>query len=763
MSAPGNRVSSSGPAAPAPGGDEVVLEGRVKRILFRDEAALFTALRIRPAHGGRDVTVVGEFFAVAPGDEYRLIGAWVVHPRWGEQFQVARAERKLPRQKEAIVAYLGGGLFSGIGQALARRLVEHFGPHTLDAILNSPERVEEVPGISAKKRRRLVSSLREHRHIQDLALFLQGHGVSLYLTKKIHAHYAGRALEVVRTDPYRVAADVPGIGFLKADGIARRLGLPPDAPARIRASVLYVLRERCEVRGHSFLPRAELVRDCLGFLNKGIEGAGIAAPQVAAAIDGLIAEDHLVREGPEAVYLKVVHQAEVSLARRLRALIERPPPPPDRVHAIVAGTAAEAGLTYAPEQQDAIRGALTSSLVIVTGGPGTGKSTVIRGVISALRQARRNAEVLLAAPTGRAAKRMAEVTGCEARTIHRLLEFSPESGTFARDEADPLRGDMLVVDEASMVDLLLASALFAAIPGGMRVLLVGDADQLPSVGFGNVFADLIQSGRVPVVRLRHVFRQAACSSIVTNAHLVNAGRMPVLERGSDCELVPLPDEAHVAAYVRDAAAAHRAAGLALEQITVLTPMRKTETGVVALNRLLQEALNPAAPGKAQLRSGETVFRTGDKVMQVRNNYHKGVFNGDVGVIAAIRLAGEADDDTEDEDVVVVNFQGSETAYVPEELHQLVLAYACTIHKAQGSEYGGIVLVPMVEQHAIMLQRNLLYTAITRARDRVVLVGQLAAIRRAVANARSRRRYSRLADRLRGPRPGDRPREGNTRD
>jgi exodeoxyribonuclease V alpha subunit len=737
--------------APASGDAEAVLEGRVKRILFRDEAALFTALRIEPARGGPGVTAVGEFFAVAPGDDYRLIGAWVVHPKWGQQFQVARAERKLPRQKEAIVAYLGGGLFPGIGRGLARRLVEHFGAETLDAILKSPERVEEVPGISAKKRRRLVSSLQEHGRIQDLALFLQGHGVGLFLTKKIHAHYGERALEVVRTDPYRVAEDVPGIGFLRADGIARRLGLAPDAPVRIRASVLYVLRERCEVRGHSFLPKAELVKECLSYLNKGIEGVTVTPPPVSAAIDGLTAEGRLVREEPEAIYLAAVHRAETTLASRLRALLDRPPALPARVDAIVAQTAAEAGLTYAPEQQEAIRAALTSSLVIVTGGPGTGKSTVIRGVISALRLMRRDAAVLLAAPTGRAAKRMAEVTGCEARTIHRLLEFSPEGGSFTRDEADPLRGDLLVVDEASMVDLLLASALFAAIPDGMRVLLVGDADQLPSVGFGNVFADLIRSGRVPVVRLRHVFRQAATSPIVTNAHLVNAGRMPAFEEGSDCEFVPLADEAQVAAYVRDAATAQQAAGLPLEEITVLTPMRKTETGVVALNRLLQEALNPPESGRTELRRGETVFRVGDKVMQVRNNYHKGVFNGDVGVVAAIHLAGEGDDDAEEEDAILVDFQGSEIAYAPEELDQLVLAYACTIHKAQGSEYGGIVLVPMVEQHAIMLQRNLLYTAITRAKDHVVLVGQLAAIRRAVLNARSRRRYSRLAERLRGSR------------
>jgi exodeoxyribonuclease V alpha subunit len=368
-------------------------------------------------------------------------------------------------------------------------------------------------------------------------------------------------------------------------------------------------------------------------------------------------------------------------------------------------------------------------------------------VIAALGRLRPQAQVLLAAPTGRAAKRLGELTARQARTIHRLLEFSPESGVFQRGEADPLEGKLLVVDEASMLDLYLASALLKAVPAGMQVLFVGDADQLPSVGFGNVFADLIRSASVPVVRLRHVFRQAQQSRIVTNAHLVNQGRMPILERGSDCEFVPIEEEAAVAEYVKTAALAHRDAGRPLEEFNVLTPMRRGEAGVAALNALLQTTLNPPGAGKRELAAGETVLRCGDKVMQVRNNYAKGVFNGDIGVVSAIRLPEDSEEGEDAEEQLVADFDGCLVPYARAELDQLVLAYACTVHKAQGSEYRGVVLLPVVRQHSVMLQRNLLYTAITRAREHAVLVGQAAAIRRAVSNVGSRLRYSRLAERL----------------
>jgi exodeoxyribonuclease V alpha subunit len=724
-----------------------VLEGQVTRILFRDEGSLFTALKVRPAQGGRDVSVVGELLNVAVDDEYTFTGQWVRHPKWGPQFQVAQALRKLPQKPEAIVGYLSGGLFPGVGRSLAKRLVDHFGPATLQVILTQPEAIDGVPGIGKKRRLRLAAALLQHRHIHDLALFLQGHGVSLFLTKKLHERYGAQALEVVKTDPYRCADEIAGIGFLRADTIARKTGLPPDAPGRIRASIAYVLRDRCEVRGHSFLPEPELIRECLSFLNRDVD-TPVRPALVQAEITTLVEGGRLVRELPHSLYLREAHQAEVRLAQRLRTLLQATVGVHQGLDRAVREAEAAAGISYADEQLQAIQTTLRSGVAVITGGPGTGKSTVIRGVVSALRRLRPSARVLLAAPTGRAAKRVSEVTGEAARTIHRLLEFSPEHGSFTRGEDDPLDVDLLVVDEASMVDLLLADALLCAVPAGAQVLLVGDADQLPSVGFGNVFADLIRSGAVPVVSLRHIFRQAQQSRIVTNAHLINHGRMPVLERGSDCEFVPKGSDAEVAAFLRDAAVQQRAAGCSLEEINVLTPMRKTEVGVAALNTLLQAALNPPAPSKPEMALGGSVLRLGDKVMQIRNNYDKGVFNGDMGVIVAVRLEGAEDDDAEPEDEgVVVDFQGADVTYLRSELEQLVLAYACTIHKAQGSEYPGVVLIPVVTSHYVMLQRNLLYTAITRAKEHAILVGQVAAIRRAVNNVGSRQRYSRLAERL----------------
>jgi exodeoxyribonuclease V alpha subunit len=510
----------------------------------------------------------------------------------------------------------------------------------------------------------------------------------------------------------------------------------------------------------------------------------VTAAQVETAVGELVAAGRLVRDGTVAVYLREAHEAECGLGRRVRELLAAgreatagPTEPAERpeIAAAVAASAATAGVEYSQEQRQAIATALASPVAVVTGGPGTGKSTVVRGVLAALRHLRPEAVVHLAAPTGRAAKRMEELAGEPAKTVHRLLEYAVASrsggppgrsfpagnaasaGAFQRGADDPLAGDLLVVDEASMLDLHLAHALFQAVPAGMQVLLVGDADQLPSVGFGNVFADFIRSGAVPVVRLSQIFRQALQSRIVVNAHRVNQGEMPLLEPASDWEFAAIDDPAEVAEYIRRAALEHRAAGRSLAEFNVLTPMRKTETGAAALNRLLQQALNPPAAGRREVRSGDSVLRVGDKVMQIRNNYGKEVYNGDVGILTAIREPEESahDEDTEDtegteddERRVVVAYPGQQVDYGSEELDQIALAYAATVHKAQGSEYSGVVVVPVVQQHWVMLQRNLLYTAITRARDRVVLVGQQAAIRRAVTNAGSRRRYSHLAHRLR---------------
>ncbi len=737
------RLRVTAPEAPS------ILEGRVTRVLFRDKNALFAAVKIKPPGRAPEVSVVGEFLTVSVGDEFTFTGEWETHPKWGPQFRASYALRKLPRQPEAIAAYLSGGLFPGVGPAIARRIVGRFGEETLGILLAHPERVEEVPGIGAKKRVRLAASFQEHRRIQDLALFLQGHGVSLYLTKKIHERYGDGALAILRENPYRAGEEIPGIGFLKADAIARKIGLPADSPARIQSAVSYVLKSRCEVKGHSFLPEAALVLECLGFLNREPQDKAIESPQVTAAVTQLIAAGTLVSDGPQALYLSEVYSAEVDLARRVCALQQARGAPPARLEAALARTAAAAGITYAQGQREAIASALTSPVAVVTGGPGTGKSTVIRGVIAALLALRGDADVLLAAPTGRAAKRMAEVTGREAATIHRLLEFSPEGGVFKRHEAAPLEGDLLVVDEASMLDLPLACALLRAVPCGMQVLLVGDADQLPSVGFGNVFADLIRSQTLPVVRLSHIFRQARESRIVINAHRVNQGQMPILEKTSDCQFVEIEKSSGVAEFIRQAALTYRAAGLALDEINILSPMRKTETGVVALNKILQATLNPPSPSKREITLGEAALRIGDKVMQIRNNYDKGVFNGDIGVIQDIAQPEESDREDEDgAEEVTVNFQGNCVTYARAELDQLVLAYASTVHKAQGSEYRGVVMIPVVREHSIMLARNLLYTAITRAKERVILVGQKAAVWRAVTNAGSRMRYSRLAERLR---------------
>lgn len=490
------------------------------------------------------------------------------------------------------------------------------------------------------------------------------------------------------------------------------MGLAPDSAARIRGSLTHVLRGRCEVRGHSFLPRGELVRECLAFLNHGATGPQaprIAAERVRREIDDLLAADGLVCESPDAIYLPEVHEAEVDLARRIQTLQRTALPPAVGLDVLLAKTEAQVQIAYAHEQHQAIRAALSSPIAVVTGGPGTGKSTVIRGVIAAF---------------------------C-------LLQERP---TFQRNEGHPIAGDLLVVDEASMVDLNLADALFRAVPAGMRILLVGDADQLPSVGFGNFFADLIRSGTLPVVRLSEIFRQARESRIVVNAHRVNQGRMPILDQVSDCQFVACDEGARAADFIRSAALSYRAAGLALDEINVLSPMRKTQTGVVALNKLLQEALNPPSEEKREIAAGEAVFRAGDKVMQIRNNYEKGVFNGDGGIIESIDLPDDEEEQDEAERITV-NFQGTRVTYEKREIDQLVLSYACTVHKAQGSEYKGVVLIPLLRDHWVMLARNLLYTAITRAKERVILVGQESAIRRAVSNAGSRLRYSRLSRRL----------------
>ena len=721
----------------------VQLEGQILRILFRDPATYYTVARVQTADEG-EITVTGPFLALAEGDRFRMAGEWTRHPKFGRQLAVREQEKIMPRTAAGIEAYLASGLFRGVGKKLARRLVDHFGDETLDILIKEPDRVREVPGIGPAKRRSLAESLGEYAQVQRVALFLQGHGVSLTMTMKIFQRYGENAVELVKADPYRLAREVEGIGFITADEIARKLGADMEAPERLKAAVLYLLNQKADSEGHAFLPAGELITSAMTFLNRS-GGQPVRGPRLADAVEVLVEQGFLVRDEGHLIYRRELYDAEEGLAERLRELLERPPGVESaEFEVVIAEVEGELGVVYAPEQREAVRTGLGSSLAVITGGPGTGKSTVLLGLLTALRKRKPDAQVLLAAPTGRAARRMADVTGEEARTIHRLLGYNPQENGFAVDEYSPLEGDLLVVDEFSMVDLNLAAALFAAVPDGMQVLLVGDADQLPSVGVGSVLNDLIGSGVVPVVRLTRIYRQAGESRIVLNAHRINDGQYPDLRSGGDFEFVPRSEPGDLVQYVRDRALSARDAGAPLDQTTVLTPMRKTETGVEALNKVLQEALNPAAPGRPEIRTGLLTFRLGDKVMQRSNNYEKEIFNGSVGVITAIR------GDAEDGDSLVVTFEEEQRVeYKREELDQLTLAYACTVHKAQGSEYRGLVMIPLTTQHAPMLQRNLLYTALTRAKELAVIVGTEEAVGRAVRNNRIARRYSRLMARLRG--------------
>lgn len=730
-----------------------VLRCRVLAIKYRDpNEGLWSSVLMESPDEPGPFTAVGEFISIREGDEFILSGQWTTHPKYGRQFEVVYAKLELPTTPEGIKRYLSGGLFKGIGPKLASRIVEHFGTDTLRILEEEPERLREVKGISEKKYARLVKGLTEYQALHDLALFLQGNGVSLSLVRRIFEHYGTDAIEVVRENPYRLIREVPGIGFILADSIALKIGVAPNSPHRIRAAILHVLDEACQARGHVYLPESQLLESCLTFLRKNAKDTPIEPEQVSGAIAELIASGDLVRSGDDAIYTRLNYNTEVKLARLLRQIARTRMRFTFDLDELIAETERKLGKKYAPEQKEAIRTALTSPVSVLTGGPGTGKSTVVHGVITVLKQIKPNARVLLAAPTGKAAMRLEEITGLEAKTIHRLLEYSFEVGGFQRNEEHPLEADLIVVDEVSMIDLYLAVAFMRAVRPGTRVLLVGDPDQLPPVGIGNFLNDLIRSGIVPVVRLRKIFRQenAAESRIVLNAHAINSGRMPNLSPARDFYFKEIEDYQDIADYVVEAVRS-RMDRYGPDQLTVLTPMRKGSCGVLELNARLQEVLNPRAPGKDEIVIEGQIFRVGDRVMQTSNNYKYEVFNGETGIIVAINRVreaeGEEDDDEREEDEIVVQFDGRRVAFPLSEATGLTLAYAMTVHKSQGSEFPGVTIVICSMQHYPMLQRNLLYTAITRAKDHCLLVGQKRAIWRCVSNKGSQERYTKLVERL----------------
>jgi exodeoxyribonuclease V alpha subunit len=734
--------------APPPATLEAVLE----RITYANEETGYTVARVATDRSGDLLTVVGALLGAQPGESLRLRGRWASHPQYGRQFQVEAYDTVLPATIQGIRRYLGSGLIKGIGPKMAERIVEHFGQATLEVIEQAPGRLVEVPGLGPKRTGMITAAWEEQKAIKEVMVFLQGVGVSTSLAVRIYKTYQDEAIEVVRREPYRLAGDVWGIGFKTADQIARSLGIPHDSPQRVKAGLQFALSEASD-DGHCYLPEAELVAKATALL--GVEvGLASRCLEELVAEEGVVAEplpahlspDGLEGTGRRAVWLVPFHRAEVALAAGLLRLLDAPV---DRLASFQAvdWTAAldwlhqRSGVTLAPEQEAAVRLALTERVAVLTGGPGCGKSYSVRAIVTLARA--KHAKIILAAPTGRAAKRLSELAGMDAQTLHRLLQLRP-GGDAAFDRDHPMDADLVVVDEASMLDVLLANKLVKAVPPGAHLLLVGDVDQLPSVGAGEVLRDLLAADRMPRVRLTKVFRQAQQSGVVTNAHRINAGQHPITHALADFFLFPEDDPDQVADLVVDIVANRLSRRFGLDSrrdVQVLCPMHRGSAGAGVLNERLQAALTPGREGLAERRFGGRVYRVGDKVMQIRNNYDKGtagVFNGSVGVVTALSL--------EDQELHVRLDEDEEVGYGFDELDELTHAYAVSIHRSQGSEYPCVV-VPLTMSAWMMLQRNLLYTAVTRAKQIVVLVGSRRALAKAVRTPGAGRRYTALTQRL----------------
>ena len=716
---------------------DTTIEGTVERVVYSGGDGAFTVARLKVDKGGAVVTVVGSLVGIPAGAVLRVSGRFETTARFGEQFRVERYTEVAPQTIDGLRRYLGSGLIKGIGPEFASRIVDRFGIETLEILDSDPARISEVPGIGPSRARAIRQAWSAQREVRKVMVFLQGYGVSPAFAARIYKRYGAAAIARVRENPYRLAFDVWGIGFLSADKLAAALGVARDAPARAEAGVRHVLDDHGS-SGHVFVPRPRLAQVAAALLDLPEDSVDQAIDRLArtgdCAIDASVVED---ARAP-AVYEAGLYRAECALATGLRKLLAMPAPQTeiDRERAI-AWYEREAGIALARQQVEAVSTALSAKVAVITGGPGVGKTTIVRGIVSIL--AKKGVRVALAAPTGRAAKRLADATGASASTLHRMLEWRPAEASFARNAARLLEHDVLIVDEASMLDVRLAADLMAALPPAARLVLVGDVDQLPSVGPGTVLGDIIASGAVPVVRLTEIFRQAAESMIVVNAHRIHDGDMPDLGGGAarDFFFLEHDDPAGAAELIRDLVTTRlpRKYGLQPHDIQVLSPMHRGELGAGNLNQLLQAALTTGAPG---VERGARSLRVGDKVMQIRNDYDKEVWNGDSGVIDSIDADGDA---------LHVRFDDRTIEYGIDELDTLALAYAATVHKSQGSEYPAVV-VPVHTQHYVMLQRNLLYTAITRGKRLVVLVGTRKALALAVRNADVAARASGLAARLR---------------
>ncbi len=720
------------------------LSGVVERITFHNEDNGYVVLRVAVPGQREPVTVIGTLSSVVSGEYIEAAGEWVNDRNHGRQFKASELKTTPPHTLAGITKYLGSGLIKGIGPAYAKRIVEVFGERTLDVIDRSPGFLSEVKGIGPARLERIRQSWQEQKGVRAIMVFMSSYGIGTARAIRIYKTYGDNAVELVKSNPYRLTTDIWGVGFKTADDLAMRLGLPADSPLRARAAVRYVLQDMA-TKGHVCYPEAGVVDETMRLTN-------ITPEVIATVIEAGRQEDEFVRETatvpaadrtePEPwLYLKPMFLAELGVARAIKHLSagDHPLPAID-VESALNWVEQEMKITMAPSQRDAIQAATTEKVLVITGGPGVGKTTIVRGLIEIFGAKRQR--IALCAPTGRAAKRLSESTGRDARTIHRLLEFDAGLGKFKRDREHPLDADLLVVDEASMVDMVLMNQLLRAVPPWCCVVFVGDVDQLPSVGAGTVLRDLIDSGTIPVARLTQIFRQAKSSYIVQAAHAINAGEEPqsAPDPSGDFFFIDVDSPETVAdriiTLVRDRIPA-RFGFDPFKDIQILSPMNKSELGVNNLNLRLQEVLNPPEPRKNQVERFGRTFRVGDKILQARNNYQKEVFNGDIGRVAAIDLTDQ---------LLTADFDGRPVPYDFGELDELTHAYAISIHKSQGSEYPAVV-IPLHTQHFVMLQRNLLYTGVTRGKKLVVVVGSRKALWLATQKQETAFRYSLLKERL----------------
>lgn len=718
------------------------LSGQIERITYTNEENGFTIAKIK-VHGYRDlVTVIGNLINPMPGEILKMKGEWNHHPKYGEQFKIIHYKTTVPASVYGIQKYLGSQLIKGIGPVMAKRIVQTFGKDTLDIIEQEVEKLAMVDGIGKKRIHMIRTAWEDQKEIREVMLFLQTHGVSSGYATKIFKQYGDQSIDVVKENPYRLATDIFGVGFVTADGIAEKLGFSKNSKQRAEAGILYVLNQLAE-DGHVYYPYEPLVLKCQKIL--GVERDIIVNAFAAIEKDNRIVIEDLneaideFRENNKAVYLAKFHVCEIGIANRLKTLTRVP----KSIRKIDSDKAIEwvqqqLAITLANNQLEAIRCSVENKIMVITGGPGTGKTTIIHAILKIFSKLK--IRMMLAAPTGRAAKRMYETTGHEAKTIHRMLEYSFQKGGFQKNEKKPLRCDLLIVDEASMIDTILMYHLLKAIPPTATLILVGDVNQLPSVGAGNVLKDIISSGVVPTVRLHDIFRQAKESMIIVNAHKINNGRMPSLKTtgaGDDFFFIEQDDPEDVLRIILELIKDRipkRFGFDSIEDIQVLTPMHRGTIGAENLNVELQKTLNPEIDS---LVRGNRTYRLNDKVMQIKNNYDKDVFNGDIGRIKRINT---------EEQYVTIIFDGRHINYEYSDLDEIVLAYAVSVHKSQGSEYPAVI-IPILTQHYILLQRNLIYTAITRGQRLVIMVGTRNALAIGINNDKTQKRFTYLRHRL----------------